>query len=84
MSVEELDQAIIQAREEDNFALIAVLEYRKSWGIRGDNTPEYATYLGYLLASELYPDLYESGELRTLDAYIQEVIDGDAEILVFE
>jgi hypothetical protein len=26
-----------------------------SWGIRGDNTPEYAEYLGYLSGEELYP-----------------------------
>ncbi len=28
-----------------------------SWGIRGDNTPEYAKYLGYVTCKELYPDM---------------------------
>ncbi|KKK19548.1 hypothetical protein P175DRAFT_0377586 [Aspergillus ochraceoroseus IBT 24754] len=31
-------------------------EYQLSWGIRGDNTPEYAKYLGYLSSKDLYPD----------------------------
>ncbi|KAL2830659.1 hypothetical protein BJY01DRAFT_240331 [Aspergillus pseudoustus] len=31
-------------------------EYQLSWGIRGDNTPEYADYLGYLSCKDLYPD----------------------------
>ncbi|KAL4734055.1 hypothetical protein BDV11DRAFT_66688 [Aspergillus similis] len=31
-------------------------EYQLSWGIRGDNNPDYAKYLGYLLAKDLYPD----------------------------
>jgi len=31
-------------------------QYRYSWGVRGDNTPEHAKYLGYLDAKELYPD----------------------------
>ncbi len=31
-------------------------QYKYLLGIRGDNTPEYAKYLGYLDARELYPD----------------------------
>ncbi|KAI9374501.1 hypothetical protein BJX61DRAFT_540747 [Aspergillus egyptiacus] len=31
-------------------------EYQLSWGIRGDNTPDYAEYLGYLSCKDLYPD----------------------------
>lgn len=31
-------------------------EYDYSKYVRGDNTPEYAKYLGYLDARELYPD----------------------------
>lgn len=31
-------------------------EYQLSWGIRGDNNPEYAKYLGYITSKELYPD----------------------------
>ncbi len=31
-------------------------QYKYTLGIRGDNTPEHARYLGYLDARELYPD----------------------------
>ncbi|KAL5335827.1 hypothetical protein BJX70DRAFT_390435 [Aspergillus crustosus] len=31
-------------------------EYQLSWGIRGDNSPDYAKYLGYLSAKDLYPE----------------------------
>ncbi|KAL5355509.1 NAD(P)-binding protein [Aspergillus floccosus] len=45
-----------------------------SWGIRGDNTPEYAQYLGYLDGKGLYPDF----EFRKFEDYIKEVLDGKA------
>jgi hypothetical protein len=45
-----------------------------SWGIRGDNTPEYAQYLGYLDGKELYPEF----ELTKFDDYVKEVLDGTA------
>ncbi|KAM0417111.1 hypothetical protein ACHAPT_012887 [Fusarium lateritium] len=48
------------------------LQYWNSWGLRGDNTPEFAKYLGYLVAKELYPDL----EGRTLEAYIRDALHG--------
>ncbi|KAJ4171219.1 hypothetical protein NW754_007365 [Fusarium falciforme] len=47
-------------------------QYWNSWGIRGDNTPEFAKYLGYLLAKDLYPDL----EGRTFEAYVKDALDG--------
>lgn len=30
--------------------------YQKSFDIMGENTPEYARYLGYLIGKDLYPD----------------------------
>jgi len=36
---------------------VMTTQYTYSKYIRGDNTPEYAKYLGYLDARELYPDL---------------------------
>lgn len=36
--------------------IVHYLQYYYSWGIRGDNTHEYAEYLGYLNSKELYPD----------------------------
>jgi hypothetical protein len=45
-----------------------------SWGIRGDNTPEYAEYLGYLSGKDLYPDF----KFTRFEEYIQDVLDGKA------
>nr|XP_036581096.1 isoflavone reductase family protein [Colletotrichum truncatum]KAF6789269.1 isoflavone reductase family protein [Colletotrichum truncatum] len=57
-SADEIDAEIEAAKEDKvNVHKLSVLQYRKSWGIRGDNTPEYARYLGYQLSKDLYPDL---------------------------
>lgn len=50
------------------------MEYQYSWGIRGDNTPENAKYLGYLLGKELYPDL----EFTSFENYLKSLLDGKA------
>ncbi|KAE9368833.1 NAD(P)-binding protein [Stipitochalara longipes BDJ] len=50
------------------------LEYRYSMYVRGDNDPEYAKYLGYLDARDLYPDFVP----RTFEAYAKELLDGNA------
>ncbi|RAK78165.1 NAD(P)-binding protein [Aspergillus fijiensis CBS 313.89] len=44
-----------------------------SWGIRGDNTPENAEYLGYLSGKDLYPDF----EYVSFEEYIREVLRGE-------
>lgn len=49
-------------------------EYQLSWGIRGDNNPEYAKYLGYLDAKELYPD-FVPVDFRE---YLESVVHGTA------
>ncbi|KAJ5272499.1 hypothetical protein N7478_007624 [Penicillium angulare] len=49
-------------------------EYQYSWGIRGDNNPEYARYLGYYLTPELYPD-FQPSDFRE---YLESVIRGTA------
>lgn len=49
-------------------------EYQISWGVRGDNTPEYAKFLGYLDSKELYPDL----EFRSFRSFLEEVLKGGA------
>ncbi|KAJ0339230.1 hypothetical protein COL154_012514 [Colletotrichum chrysophilum] len=49
---------------------IGMAEYRNLLGIRGDNTPEYARYLGYLDARDLYPDV----EVTTLENYIRRLV----------
>lgn len=50
-------------------------EYYHSWGVRGDNTPEHAVYLGYLDGKELYPDL----KAKSLEAFLREVLDENYE-----
>lgn len=54
---------------------LSILQYRKSWGLRGDNTPEYARYLGYLIGKELYPDL--TG--KPFEEFCKEALDGKLE-----
>lgn len=49
-------------------------EYQYSWGIRGDNNPEYAKYLGYHLTTELYPD-FKPTDFRE---YLESVVRGTA------
>ena len=51
-----------------------VLEYQYSWGIRGDNTPESAKYLGYLLGKELYPDV----DFTPFETYLKGLLEGKA------
>ena len=51
---------------------LSSLQYQYSKYVRGDNTPEYAQYLGYLGAAELYPDFVP----LTFRGYLQEVLDG--------
>lgn len=55
-------------------AQIWSLEYQYSWGIRGDNTPESAKYLGYLLGKELYPDV----EFTSFETYFKGLLEGKA------
>lgn len=50
------------------------LEYSYSKFVRGDNSPEYAKYLGYLDARDLYPDFVP----RSFEAFAKEVVDGKA------
>lgn len=50
-------------------------QYLISWGIRGDNTPEYAKYLGYVTSKDLYPDF----EYKPFEIYLRdEVLAGKA------
>ncbi|KAJ6605415.1 hypothetical protein DFH09DRAFT_1121358 [Mycena vulgaris] len=49
-------------------------DYKYSKYVRGDNTPAYAVYLGYLDARELYPDY----QPRTFKQFVAEVLEGKA------
>ncbi|CAJ0546554.1 Ff.00g011810.m01.CDS01 [Fusarium sp. VM40] len=61
--------------DSSEFVTLAKYQYWYSCGVRGDNTPEYARYLGYITTKELYPDM----EWTSLAAYFQDVIDGKGE-----
>jgi hypothetical protein len=50
-------------------------EHRLSWGVRGDNNPDYAKYLGYLTSKELYPD-FKPISFRD---YLKSVVDRTAQ-----
>jgi hypothetical protein len=53
---------------------IVGLEYAYSKFVRGDNSPQSAKYLGYLDASDLYPDFIP----RSFEAFGEELLDGRA------
>lgn len=53
---------------------MSMAQYFYSWGIRGDNTPEYAKYLGYLDCKELYSDV----PYKPFEEYVQEALNGKA------
>ncbi|KAJ4250179.1 hypothetical protein NW762_011994 [Fusarium torreyae] len=54
------------------FVVLSQYQYWYSCGVRADNTPENAAYLGYLDTQELYPDF----ERRSFTSYVQEILDG--------
>ncbi|KAF4835058.1 Isoflavone reductase-like protein [Colletotrichum tropicale] len=58
--------------ESSEFYELIRFQYWHSWAIRGDNTPEYAKYLGYLNTKDLYPDI----GFISFQNYVQEVLDG--------
>jgi hypothetical protein len=53
---------------------IVGLEYAYSKFVRSDNSPRYAKYLGYLDASNLYPDFVP----RSFEAFAKDLLDGKA------
>jgi hypothetical protein len=54
--------------------VIVGLEYRYCMYVHSVNDLEYAKYLGYLDARELYPDLVP----RLFDTYAKKLLDGKA------
>ncbi|KAK1671671.1 isoflavone reductase [Colletotrichum godetiae] len=72
-SGDEIEAEIVKAKDDKvNPHRLSVLQYRKSWGLRGDNTPEYARYLGYQIAKDLYPDLTGN----SFEAFCSEALEG--------
>ncbi|OTA55938.1 NAD(P)-binding protein [Hypoxylon sp. EC38] len=80
LSVDEILQRIASARSAlekdptDNIAkfTLVVNEYIYSWGVRGDNTPEAASYLGYLDFKDLYPGV----QGKTMRTIFEEALQG--------
>ncbi|KAM0426092.1 hypothetical protein ACHAPT_008723 [Fusarium lateritium] len=56
----------------ENFGHLGINQLLLSWGIRGDNTPENAQYLGYLDGKELYPDF----EYLKFEDYVKAALEG--------
>ncbi|KAJ7764576.1 hypothetical protein DFH07DRAFT_867255 [Mycena maculata] len=71
--------AIIRAEPNNAMARMQSFsaDYNFSKYVRGDNTPTYAAYLGYLDARELYPDF----QPRRFKEFVAELLDGKAEKL---
>ncbi|KAK7455636.1 isoflavone reductase [Colletotrichum acutatum] len=70
---EEVQGIISQGRMGKDIVInpkVGMAEYRNLLGIRGENTPEYARYLGYLDARELYPDV----ELTSFKDYVRGIL----------
>ncbi|CVL01650.1 related to Isoflavone reductase homolog P3 [Fusarium proliferatum] len=63
----------------DSFNYFEVVKYQyfNALGIRGYNTPEYAHYLGYVDATELYPDM----KVATPEAYCERLLSGKATMI---
>ncbi|UPK92970.1 hypothetical protein LCI18_003905 [Fusarium solani-melongenae] len=77
LSADDIEAGLAQIEGSDDpmdLNKLWILQYLRSCGIRGDNNPEYARYLGYMDAKELYPDF----KGNTLEKYFQEVLDGKA------
>jgi hypothetical protein len=73
-----INDAVVKLKEDPaNFAASLQLyggQYQRSWGVKGENTPEYAKYLGYVTSKELYPDM----TFTKFEDYMKEVVDGKA------
>ncbi|KAJ6472497.1 isoflavone reductase family protein [Mycena sanguinolenta] len=68
----------VRAKPDDWTAqtLVFIADYTYSKYVRGDNTPSYAKYLGYLDARELYPEF----QPRTFKAFVAELQEGKVEM----
>ncbi|WAO87199.1 NmrA domain-containing protein [Fusarium falciforme] len=82
---EEITSRIHEARSDleanpaslDAFSHLSTNQLLLSWAIRGDNTPEYAKYLGYLDGKELYPDF----EFTRFEDYVKAALEGTAKVV---
>jgi len=57
--------------EPESKSNLVMAQYKNVLGIRGDNTPEHARYLGYLDVKELYPDVIPT----SLETFIRHALE---------
>ncbi|KAF7334591.1 Isoflavone reductase family protein [Mycena venus] len=67
----EISEEIVAAREVPGRGIYAA-DYEYNKYVRGDNTPAYAKYLGYLNARELYPEF----QPQAFKEFLHELLDG--------
>jgi hypothetical protein len=67
---EDLREHIGGGRATESKLNLVMAQYKTVLGIRGDNTPEHARYLGYLDVKELYPDVIPT----TLETFIRQAL----------
>ncbi|TGO26390.1 hypothetical protein BPAE_0060g00050 [Botrytis paeoniae] len=80
VSIKDIEAEVAQATElitkepdnVQNFIMMYSAQYNYSKYVRQDNTPEYARYLGYLDARELYPDFTP----KSFRDFLVELLDG--------
>lgn len=72
-TIQESQAALAKNPKDLAFMLpLIAAQYRTILGVQGFNTPEYAKYLGYLDARELYPDL----TLTPFEEYVKDAFYG--------
>lgn len=61
------------------FLSLVTAQYWYSMAVRGDNVPEKAKYLGYLIAKDLYPDLQGT----SISTYLKDLVEGRADAKLY-
>ncbi|CAG8060181.1 unnamed protein product [Penicillium nalgiovense] len=85
-TADEIDDGIARTKD-DPYKMMDYyqLTYQKSYDFMGENTPEYARYLGYLVGKDLYPDLegisFETFFKETLETGLKPMYEEHAEFL---
>ncbi|KAM0202652.1 hypothetical protein ACHAPA_009392 [Fusarium lateritium] len=85
-TTDEIDNAIARTKD-DPYKMMDYYQftYQESYDIMGENTPEYARYLGYQIGKDLYPDLegisFEDFFKETLEYGLQPMYKEHADFL---
>ncbi|KAL3608856.1 hypothetical protein FPOAC2_03867 [Fusarium poae] len=57
-TIDEIEDGIAASKDDPNKMIdYCSYTYQKSYDIMGERTPEYASYLGYQIGKDLYPDM---------------------------